>query len=194
MDDPKLGGRAVSQQTIIGRTAAGAQLSKDGRYRWSLWRTWDSSAHLGWIMLNPSTADAYEDDPTIRRCIGFAKREGYGGIYVANLFGLRATDPSELDAADDPVGRDTIGIGAANADGTPHYYDPWDYLRFVCSDVVAAWGTAGGRYPVRVNDVLRLSGGWPLLCLGTTKHGHPRHPLYMPGDAPLTRWEVADRG
>lgn len=174
------------------RERAGAKLSQDRRYRWVLYRSWASTPHLGWIMLNPSTADATEDDPTIRRCIGFAQREGYGGIYVANLFGLRATDPSELADADDPVGRDTIGKGALNADGTPHYYDPWDYLVFCVRDVVVAWGAAGDRYAERVAEVVSLGDGWPMLCLGTTKDGHPRHPLYVRGDQPLEPWSLAD--
>lgn len=177
----------MSKQLSLTDETAGAKLSRDGRYRWLLWRRWDrTKAPLGWIMLNPSTADAHEDDPTIRRCIGFAKRDGYGGIYVANLFGYRATDPSELATVEDPVGRDTIGMGAANADGSPHYYDPFGYLIFACTDIVAAWGAGAPRG--RVDDVLVESGGWPLHCLGATKDGSPRHPLYVKGDQPLLRW------
>lgn len=87
---------------------AGAVVSGDGRYRYALTRTWRPDAPLlTFVMLNPSTADAYADDPTIRRCIGFARREGAAGIRVANLFAYRATSPAALvgpvdAAADDP--------------------------------------------------------------------------------------------
>jgi hypothetical protein len=74
----------------------GALLSEDGRYRYRLWRLWDDLAPvMVWVMLNPSTADADLDDPTIRKCIGFAKANRHGGIIVVNLFAWRATDPKE---------------------------------------------------------------------------------------------------
>lgn len=83
----------------------GAIISGCGKYRYSLWRTWDKKLpKVMFIMLNPSTADAYEDDPTIRRCINFAKSWGYGGIVVGNLFAYRATNPKKLILIDDPSG------------------------------------------------------------------------------------------
>lgn len=83
----------------------GAVISDDGRYRYRLWRTWAPELpRMAWIMLNPSTADAEVDDPTIRRCVGFAKREGCGGIEVVNLYAYRSTDPSVLGTVDEKHG------------------------------------------------------------------------------------------
>jgi hypothetical protein len=130
---------------------------------------------LVFLMLNPSTADANHDDPTIRRCIGFAKDRGFGGIDVVNLFAWRATRPSELLAVDDPVGpMNDMHIRAASEGRT----------------IVAAWG-AGGSHRDRVAHVWQLIPFEHVVCLGITKHGHPRHPLYVRADAELTRWRLA---
>jgi hypothetical protein len=121
-------------------------------------------------MLNPSTADETMDDPTIRRCIGFAKREVCGGVVIGNIFAFRATRPGDMKAADDPVGPENdahlIQI-MLEADGP----------------VVAAWG-AHGAHLKRATHVKFLT-EVPLVCLGKTKAGAPRHPLYVRGDAPL---------
>lgn len=86
-----------------------AIISECGKYRYSLSRIWDENkANVLFIMLNPSTADGDVDDPTIRRCIGFAKSWGYGGIYVGNLFAYRATDPKELLKVENPIGFENI--------------------------------------------------------------------------------------
>ncbi len=115
-------------------------------------------------MLNPSTADAERDDPTIRRCAGFARSWGFGGMTVVNLFALRATDPARLRRARDPVGRDNDRhIAAAASAGL----------------VVVAWGVHG-RLGERDRAVLALLSGCRPGCLGTTRGGHPRHPLYLP--------------
>jgi len=139
-------------------------------YRWSLTRTWDKSKPtLGWIMLNPSTADEAEDDPTIRRCINFANDWGFGQITVGNLFALRATDPDDLREHSNPVG-----------DENDHY------LRTVCDfadKVVAAWGTKGSLNG-RDEEVVEML-DTDLYALNTTKDGHPNHPLYQPADAEL---------
>ena len=75
----------------------GATFSRCGRYRYSLWRRWEEDApYVLWICLNPSTADAEEDDPTLRRCMGFAQDWGYGASYTANLFAWRATKPQDM--------------------------------------------------------------------------------------------------
>lgn len=160
--------------TLFDPDDRGAHLSPARAYRHRLWRTWDPGRPpLGWIMLNPSTADAYDDDPTIRRCIGFARRDGYGGIVVANLFDLRTAYPGALHDADDPVG--------------PHR-DPWGHLTD-CPNVVAAWGAVHRHLEWRVRDVLDLSPR-TLWCVGTTQDGHPRHPLYVRADTPLTPWRL----
>lgn len=150
-----------------------AEISDCGRYRYELTRTWDSDLPVcTFIMLNPSTADAEADDPTIRRCIGFAKREGCGGLRVLNLFAFRATSPDDMKAADDP-----IGIGNHGFLGTLSSVSPPPL-------VIAAWGTHG-HFKSRDCVVLGQLASLPIYCLGKTKAGHPRHPLYVRANHPL---------
>lgn len=149
-----------------------ASISACGRYRWSLSRAWDPDLlkpWVGFVMLNPSTADAVEDDPTIRRCIGLARAWGYAGVAVRNLFALRATDPRELFKADDPVGPEN---NRALLD-----------LIGVCPVIIAAWGVHGAIRD-RGREVVRMfaAAGQSLACLGLTASGQPRHPLYLPND------------
>src|SRR5262245_57337522 len=147
------------------RRAAG--FSRCGRYRYWLTRTWDAARPaVCWLMLHPSTADAARDDPTIRRCMGLARRWGHGGIVVINLFAWRATDPAELARAADPVGPANDRALRQRARG----------LR-----LIAAWGCQG-KLLGRADAALRLLGGRRLECLGVTAAGQPRHPLYVPGD------------
>lgn len=146
----------------------GADISDCGTYRYRLWRTWNpEQPALAWIMLNPSTADATDDDPTVRRCIGFAKDWGYGGIVVGNLFALRSTDPSVLKEHPDPVGPRNDDVLRELVDGA--------------GDIVAAWGTKG-TIQNRGQEVRQMLDG-DLIALDTTKDGHPVHPLYQPADA-----------
>lgn len=161
-----------------GYVRTGAQISDDGLFRYDLLRWWaepgvNGARALRFVMLNPSTADADQDDPTIRRCVGFAKREGYAGAIIVNLYAFRATDPKDLAAAGYPVGPHNRAI-LSN-----HLYDS----RMGGHPVVAAWGV--NARPDRVRDVLSLVPGVDWRCLGTTKDGHPRHPLYVRGDQPL---------
>lgn len=143
---------------------AGALLCADRRYRYLLWRRW-SEGHgtLLVIALNPSTADAHRDDPTVRRCVGFARDWGFRTLLVANLFAYRAAHPSDLRRAEDPVGPDNERL-----------------LRCALATagrVLVAWGN-GGRWRGRDRQVLE-SLSRPL-CLGLTRLGAPRHPLYVP--------------
>ena len=122
-------------------------------------------------MLNPSTADARRDDPTIRRCMGFARTWGYGGVEVVNLFALRATDPSRLRIARDPVGPENDA-----------------HIRAVArrsSALVVAWGIHGALRERDAEVLALLSRRAPTHSLGWTKDGHPRHPLYLRRDARL---------
>ena len=148
-----------------------AVISPCGMYRYRLSRTWGEAKAAAFIMLNPSTADASEDDPTIRRCIGFAKSWGGGGLVVVNLFAFRATSPKDLIKAADPIGP-----------GNHDYIFEAVYSQDIA---VCAWGTKGD-FMNQNNEVVRYirSGSdVPLACLGVTKDGHPRHPLYLPKDA-----------
>jgi hypothetical protein len=158
-----------------------AVLSEDRAYRYQLKRTWGTSGtHVTWIMLNPSTADALADDPTIRRCTSFTKAWGFDGLIVVNLFALRATDPRELARHPDPVGPE-------NDEFIRDSICPW-------SEVVVAWG-ANREADRRVTDVMEIiterAGGAG--CLGVTSAGYPRHPLYVRGNTELVTYEGAFR-
>ena len=159
---------------------AGAVISPDGFYRYELWRAWDrEKPMLGFVMLNPSTADATQDDPTIRRCVKRAANEGFGGIVVQNLYAYRTPSPKLLWDARDYGGVDVIGReNNAYLEG----------LYFVAPVVVCAWG-AGARLD-RVVVVVDLLSECDLRCLGRTKDGHPRHPLYVPDAQILERFEA----
>jgi len=151
---------------------ATATFSPCRTYRYALTRRWSDRPLAVFVMLNPSTADAFTLDPTVRRCIGFAHSWTAGGILVLNLFALRATDPKALSGHADPVGPDNDAVIATHIAGDE-----------AVGPVVAAWGVHGnlrGR-DQRVAGMIRARGVRPL-CLGLTKDGHPRHPLYVPGD------------
>lgn len=167
--------------TLFATAASGAVLSDDGRYRYELTRTWGAEPQATFVMLNPSTADADVDDPTIRRCIGFAKSWGCGGLVVVNLYALRATDPADLWRADDPVGPDNDAHLALAL-----------YLAARSSGpVVAAWGAHARPDRVELFADVAASLGVPLLALKVTKAGAPGHPLYLRADAEPLPWPEA---
>lgn len=145
---------------------ADATFSGCRRYRYVLERRWDDALPaVLFIGLNPSTADEQTDDPTVRRCIRFARDWGFGSLLLANLFALRSTDPKGLVDAADPVGR---------------WNDRWlKRLESRASLSVAAWGVHG---TLRDRDQTVTARLVNLHCLGTTKDGHPRHPLYLRAD------------
>ena len=142
-----------------------ALISPDGRYRYWLRRRWrEQPGYLLWIMLNPSTADAVDDDATIRKCIGFAQKWGYGDLYVVNMFAFRTTYPVELEQAEDPVGPDN---------------DKWILqLAAGARGVVAGWGDSGPRELVRgrLATIVYATRHVEVCCIGHTKSGSPRHP------------------
>jgi hypothetical protein len=149
-----------------------AFISRCGRYRYALWRRWAPGAQVLFVMLNPSTADQQKDDPTIRRCIGFAVSWGYGALAVGNLFAFRTPSPSILRQAAHPVGR-------AN--------DRWlRRLAAESSRVIAAWGNQGS-FLGRDAQVCGFLG--PLYALSVTQQGQPRHPLYVPNGTDLSLWQ-----
>lgn len=153
-----------------------ALLSTCGRYRYNLLRTWGTGPKAVFVMLNPSTADADVDDPTIRRCVGFAKTWGCGSLMVVNLFAYRATRPADMLAADDPVGPANnlwLGIAAGRVLATGGV-------------LVAAWGARAPR--ARVEQVRAFLDPVGPQHLGLTVGGHPRHPLYLRADTRLTPW------
>lgn len=154
---------------------ARAWASIDGSYRYALGRKVESDGdgRVLFVMLNPSTADATQDDPTIRKCLGFAGRWGYARLEVVNLFGWRATNPKELERVADPVG--------PRNDACIH-----DCI-WRADAVVLAWGQSFPRKLVhRTREVYALirATGAATWCLGTTNAGQPKHPLFLPYTTP----------
>lgn len=160
-------------QTLLFEPAInkGADISECSRYRFTLWRIWDQSKPLAMIIgLNPSTADAVEDDRTIGRCVTFMRREGFGGFYMMNLFAFRATEPKDMKAELEPVG---------------FMNNQW--LRHISQDserIIFAWGCDGGHMG-RDKEVIQLFKDANPYCFGLTKEGYPKHPLFLSGDTPL---------
>jgi hypothetical protein len=152
------------------------------KWRYALSRKWTADAaprFVNFILLNPSTADETQDDPTIRRCRGFAEREGFKAMVVTNLFAFRATKPRDLFAAADPVGpdNDVVLFEVARA----------------ASGVILGWGNHGSfqDQDIQILTMLRAN---HITChvLGWTKGMEPRHPLYLPSNAELL--EVKAKG
>ncbi len=149
-----------------------AELSVCGKYRYRLSRIWDDKKPLVlFIMLNPSTADAEQDDPTIRRCIAFAKNWGYGGFMTGNLFAFRSASPEKLYRKKDPAGelndRSLLEMAAQ------------------CERVVFAWGEHGSLHQAHQRVRALFPDAW---CLGKNKSGQPKHPLYIRADAELIQF------
>jgi hypothetical protein len=172
---------------LFGVPEGGAEFSDDGLYRYTLWR--GDLPRLGWLMLNPSTADAEQDDPTIRRCRNLAEREGYAGIQVRNMFAWRATKPEDLTAPEDIFGPENL---QALQDMFEH-----------CDQVVCAWGAhypavlrrreRAGRREDTGSQCPMIAGmgdryGTKLVCVGRSKDGHPRHPLMVKTDVAFEPW------
>lgn len=159
--------------TALFPSGSAARFSQCGRYRYTLSRRWGDGELCAFVMLNPSTATAELDDPTIRRCINFAKSWGFAGLEVRNIFALRATNPRELYKVADPIGPDNNAAIIELAD---------------LPLIVAAWGVHG-IYHGRGDDVRRLllpKANWK--CLRKTAQGHPGHPLYVPAWTELERF------
>lgn len=164
-----------------------AAISDCGRYRYELTRVWDKDRReVVFLMLNPSTADALADDRTIEKCCRFARRWGWGGIRVYNLFAWRATDPDQLSGVEDPIGPENDGYIFRGTRNRP---------------VVAAWGSSTvmrgdvDMLRARAHAVCRLleqckqeNPLFVLSALVVNQDGHPRHPLYVREATPLTNW------
>lgn len=150
---------------VFGLPMVGATFSTCRKWRYSLWRVWDAEKpRVAFIGLNPSTADEEENDPTVRRCINYARGWGYGGMYMLNIFGIRATDPRVMKKAEDP-------IGPMN--------DDYILDEITKSELIlCCWG-AHGAHRGRSDEVAEMLKGRQLHCLGTTNAGEPKHPLYL---------------
>lgn len=158
-------------------TSKGAKFCPDRRFRYALWRAWENGGarYVNFVMLNPSTADEEVLDPTVRRCVKFARTWGYDGIHVTNIFALRSTDPRELYAVTDPV-------GPAN---DQFIYETADRAALV----VFAWGSHG-KFRDRGIEVASMLVPFKPRHFGLTKRGQPRHPLYLKSDSDLIDFKL----
>lgn len=162
-----------------------AIVSEDGAYRYRLDRRWGDGPRVAWVMLNPSTADAEVDDPTIRRCIAFSRAWGYDGMTVVNLYPLRTADPRVLIGAlrDHRIDDHATEACQRNLEEIDRTLDD-------ATLIVAGWGAQRGdristsrrRLVERYHDRLH--------CLGLTRLGEPRHPLYLSGDRVPIPWDA----
>lgn len=158
---------------------SGARFSEDRVYRYELNRSWDLSLPtLAFCMLNPSDAGEDRDDPTVKKCVGFAQRNEFGSILVVNAYAYVATDPKDLLAAR-AAGVDIVG---PENDEMLHsaFADPW-------TRTVLAWGA--NLRADRLAEIGLIPGVEWARCLGVTKSGMPRHPLMLPYDTPLIPYE-----
>jgi hypothetical protein len=165
------------KQNSVAGIEHGAVFDVSGKYRYSLWCAWSAyHPRVAFVLLNPSTADEQRNDPTIRRCIGFARAWEFGSVEVVNLFAYRVTDAKKLLKVDDPVGEEN------------DYYLMQAVER--CSTVVVGWGTWGTLLGRDREVISLLAGRKDVYCLGNTKDGQPRHPLYVKGDRRLVPFYV----
>lgn len=151
-----------------------ADFSADSAHRYTLTRVWDHQKPVAFLIgLNPSTADHWANDPTIRREIGFAQSWGCGTLLKGNLFAFRATRPLDMMRAADPVGRDN---------------DEWLlHMARRAAVIVCCWGSRGA-FKNRDTEVKALLKGRPLKCFGYTNDGHPKHPLYLKATTPIEEY------
>lgn len=156
---------------------ATATYDPSGRYRYRWSRVWGEGRRCVFVMLNPSTATAHQLDPTVTRCVGYARAWGYAALEVVNVFAYRSTDPKALREVADPVGdgNDEALVAAGRAGAV----------------VAAGWGVSGA-VSGREASVRRLFADQqiPLSALRLTRDGHPGHPLYLPRSLTPRRWEL----
>ncbi|MGL5953282.1 MAG: DUF1643 domain-containing protein [Providencia rustigianii] len=144
-----------------------ATISECNKYRYDLFRIWDETKpYLMFIGLNPSTADHELDDPTIKRCIGFAEKLDFGGVCMCNLYALRATNPSAMMSSESPIGSDNDMYVKKHA--------------LSAGMVIAAWGNHG-CYLNRDKEILDIL-NVDVFALDINKSGQPKHPLYIHSD------------
>lgn len=154
---------------------SGAVFDQHRAYRFILWRYWDEKPRVLFIGLNPSTANEIQNDPTIRRCAGFAEKWGYGGMYFCNLYSYVSTNPRALS--------DKEAIHSANNPAIAMA------TKLVVLTVVA-WGDGvelvenGSLVAENVKNIISAP-----MCFGLTQKGNPKHPLYLSGEAELVDYD-----
>jgi hypothetical protein len=166
----------ITRQHFLKPTTGECEFSPCRGYRYWLRRVWRPGDRLAnYLMLNPSTADEFKNDPTVERCEQRARADGFDGFVVTNIFAFRATDPNHMKAQADPVG--------------PENDDRIVRVAGICDQVVCAWGTHG-RHLGRADEVRRLlvANRIAPMALRLTRAGDPSHPLYLPYDLKPTPW------
>ena len=167
----------ITRQHQKGDAASVAVYSPCEQYRYLLTRVWNPDGRKAlFVMLNPSTATEFQNDPTVERCERRARALGFGAFRVTNIFAFRATDPRVMRGVADPIGP---GNDAAIADSASQWAD----------SILCAWGTHGAHLGrgAAVERLLRATGR-ELLTLGLSKDGHPKHPLYIGYDRQPEVW------
>ncbi|WP_068119373.1 DUF1643 domain-containing protein [Tropicimonas marinistellae] len=168
----------IARDHVKGDAPSSALYSDCELYRYALTRRWDAQGqHLLYIMLNPSKATEKANDPTIERCERRARALGYGAFTACNIFAWRETDPANLRRAANPVGPENDAVLLAHC--------------AQADTILCAWGVHGEHLDrgASVERLLR-GAGHPLMTLGLTRHGHPRHPLYVTYAARPVPWPV----
>ncbi len=171
-----MGAGVIFKRFTKGDAESVAEYSPCEAYRYALTRVWDHSGDkVTFVMLNPSTATEVQNDPTVERCERRARALGFGAFRVVNIFAFRATDPKVMRAQGDPVGTGNDAAILAAAE--------W------ADQVVCAWGSHGAHLGrgAEIEALLR-SLNIPLYQLGLTKHGQPKHPLYIGYDRQPEIW------
>jgi hypothetical protein len=155
--------RKTKRNKSTGGMKKHAEISHEGKYRYELSRIWDEEKpKVLFIMLNPSTADAEVDDPTIRKIMKFAQSWGYGGVYVGNLYAFRSRDPKRLKHTDDPIG--------------PKNKTHIQRLLGLTKKIIYAWGN-NEKEPCWLRELVDTP-----YCIDISKKGVPKHPLYLKSD------------
>lgn len=158
---------------LFDNKSKGAEFSEDRKYRYKLWRIWDDTKPIVmFIGLNPSTANEFDSDPTITRCINFAKSWGYGGMYMCNLYTYVSTDPKKLQTSGEDLSINNRILLETKLE---------------CEIVVFCWGCFKG-IDKRAQLVAEIFD--EPYCIRITKSGKPEHPLYLPSDLKPIRFEV----
>ena len=167
--EPTRVGRMWIEHPDLGRTAHGAVFSPDRRHRYTLWRRWnfvDNERMVAFVGLNPSTADEFHNDNTVRRCIRFAQAWQYDGMIMLNAFAYRDTDPKKMKRFSHPIGDEND--------------DAIDQVTDLVDRVIVCWGVHC-RHMGRAASMRRLliRKKAKTFCLDLTKHGEPKHPLFV---------------
>lgn len=164
---PRQKKRSEFQLPLIDDASSGAIFSECGKYRYLLWRRWDITKPIMTLCLvNPSTAGKFDNDQTVSRCVNRAKRLGFGGIRIVNLFAFQSSDPEQLYSQIDPIGPENDL-----------------YIEQACRDtdlILCGWGNHG-NYQNRGKDVLErmVANGNTPMGLSLNIDGSPTHPLYL---------------